>query len=629
LALMLALSLPAAAQVRIGDNLNLTSSGSINAGYSDTYGNEIGSSRGLGFGGTAAFNGYYYNPGFVSFSVNPYFNQSRNNSNNASISDASGVTLTSSIFSGSHFPGSVNYSANFNSTGSYGIPGISSLNTNTNNQNFGINWGAFVPGLPTLTVGYQQGDSNYSLYGTDESGNSHFRNFSITSSYNLFGFGLGGAVSHGTAEALIPEVVIGGQTATSNSDDTTYAFNVSHQLPWNGTFTSSFNRSDINSDYLGYSFNGAVDVAIATLNFHPTSKLNLVANTSYTDNLTGSLYQAFIPGASGSFAGTGTGLSGSGTVNNQSSTTNGTAVVGIQQTPSQESSHGLNFAFETTYNFTRNFELEGEFERREQTFAGESFGSNLYDAGLFYNRVLGGGFLGTSFTLFDSTVDGSSQNQLGFTASTNYGRRIGAWQVNSYFSYVQNVQSYLVTYNTSSYSYSGSVGRKLGSTFFFNASAGGGRSGLVAVPGSSTSSESFSVNLGARKYAIGGNYSKSAGTSVATSGGLVPTPLPPIIPGNLLIGYGGTSYSASASAAPKRHLNASFTYVKSKNNFDNIGIFSFNNYESENAYIQYQFRQLGVNGGYTHLVQGFSASGFPPASVSSFYIGVYRWFNFF
>ena len=248
---------------------------------------------------------------------------------------------------------------------------------------------------------------------------------------------------------------------------------------------------------------------------------------------------------------------------------------------------------------------------------------------MYYNRIIGGGFLGTSVTIFDSTVDGSSQNQVGFTTSTSYGRRIGAWQVNGYFNYVQNVQSYLVTYDTSSYSFSGSAGRKLGSTFFFNASAGGGRSGLTAVPGSSNGSESFSANLGTRKYALGGSYSKSDGNSLATSGGLVTTPLPPIIPSNLLIGYGGTSYAISASAAPKRHLNASFTYVNSKNSFDNIGIISFNNYQAENAYIQYQFRQLGINGGYTHLVQGFSASALPPASVSSFYIGVYRWFNFF
>lgn len=135
--------------------------------------------------------------------------------------------------------------------------------------------------------------------------------------------------------------------------------------------------------------------------------------------------------------------------------------------------------------------------------------------------------------------------------------------------------------------------------------------------------------MGARKYSFGANYSKSDGISLATSAGLITTPLPPVIPADLLIGYGGTSYSATASAAPTRKLNASLTYVKAKNNFNNTGITSFNNFESENAYIQYQFRQIGVNGGYTHLVQGFSGSGLPPASVSSFYIGVYRWFNFF
>ncbi len=629
LAGLLALSLPSVAQITVGENLNLTSSATINAGYNGTYGNEIDSSHSLGVGGTGALNGYYYTPSFISFTVNPYYNQSRSNSDSGSITDASGVALTSTIFGGSHFPGSVNYSANFNSTGNYGIPGISSLNTNGNNENFGLNWAAFVPGLPTLTFGYQQGSNNYSLYGTDESGNSHFRTFNVTSSYNLFGFGLTGAVSHGTSEALIPGVVIGGQTATSNSDNTTYAFNLSHPLPWNGNFTASFNRSDIDSNYLGYSFNGAIDVAVANLNFHPTSKLNVDADASYSDNLTGSLYEALIPGASGVVTNAGAASSASGAVTNQASTTIGTGVVGIQQTPNQESSHGLNFAFTTTYSFTRNFELQGQFERREQSFAGENYGSNLYDAGLFYNRVLGGGFLGTSFTVFDSTVDGSSQNQVGFTASTSYGRRIGAWQVNGYFNYVQNVQSYLVAYTASSYSFSGSAGRKLGSTFFFNASAGGGRSGLTEVAGSSNSNESFSANLGARKYALGGSYSKSDGNSLASSGGLVPTPLPPIIPSNLLVMYGGTSYAFSASAAPKRRLNASLTYVKSKSNFENVGVFSFNNYESETAYVQYQFRQLGMNGGYTHLVQGFSASGLPPASVSSFYIGVYRWFNIF
>jgi hypothetical protein len=193
---------------------------------------------------------------------------------------------------------------------------------------------------------------------------------------------------------------------------------------------------------------------------------------------------------------------------------------------------------------------------------------------------------------------------------------------------VQNVQTLLVTYNTSAYSFSGSASRKLGK-FYWSGSASAGRTGLTAQPGTSNSSESFSTSLGTRKYSLGANYAKSDGTSLAGGAGLVPTPLPPIIPNDLLVLFGGRSYSFSASAAPKRGLNASFSYVKSSSDFTNVGTFTSNNFTQENAYVQYQFRQLGMNAGYTRLVQGFSASGLPPANFNSVYIGVYRWFNFF
>jgi hypothetical protein len=162
-----------------------------------------------------------------------------------------------------------------------------------------------------------------------------------------------------------------------------------------------------------------------------------------------------------------------------------------------------------------------------------------------------------------------------------------------------------------------------------NTTAAGGRSGLTAVPDSSSSTESFSASLGRQKFGFGANYSKSDGNSLAAGGGLVTTPLPPIIPTNLLVLYGGKSYSFSASAAPVRGFTASVSYAKSLSNISNLGVTSFNNYEQDNAYLQYQFRQLGVNGGYTRLVQGFSASGTPPANFSTFFVGIYRWFNFF
>jgi predicted CXXCH cytochrome family protein len=51
--------------------------------------------------------GSFYNPNFLSFKVEPFYNQSRANSDFQSITGASGVTASSSIFGGSEFPGSV------------------------------------------------------------------------------------------------------------------------------------------------------------------------------------------------------------------------------------------------------------------------------------------------------------------------------------------------------------------------------------------------------------------------------------------------------------------------------------------------------------------------------------------
>ena len=44
---------------------------------------------------TLGLTGYYYNPNFISFNVDPYYNQSRSNSTFGSVTDASGVSLSS------------------------------------------------------------------------------------------------------------------------------------------------------------------------------------------------------------------------------------------------------------------------------------------------------------------------------------------------------------------------------------------------------------------------------------------------------------------------------------------------------------------------------------------------------
>src|SRR5271166_527755 len=87
---LLLLTLPASAQLKIGE-VNSTKNGTISAGYTGDYGNQINSDHSLTYGGSGTMSGFYYNPNFVSFTVSPYVNQSRDNSAFQSISNASGV----------------------------------------------------------------------------------------------------------------------------------------------------------------------------------------------------------------------------------------------------------------------------------------------------------------------------------------------------------------------------------------------------------------------------------------------------------------------------------------------------------------------------------------------------------
>ena len=128
---------------------------------------------------------------------------------------------------------------------------------------------------------------------------------------------------------------------------------------------------------------------------------------------------------------------------------------------------------------------------------------------------------------------------------------------------------------------------------------------------------------------LAGTYSKADGNSIAGGAGLVPVPVPPILPSSLLVMYGGESYSVALSGSPMRHLTTSASYVKARNTLNSQGASSWNNYEQQNYYFQYHFRQINLTGGYARLVQGFSASGIPPANINTFSVGLSRWFNFF
>ena len=269
----------------------------VGAGYAADYGNDIDSSHGLNLNGSATASGYYYNPNFVSYNLSPYYGQSRANSDSQSISDSSGVNLSSAIFSGSHFPGQISYAAAYNSEGQFAVPGLPNYTTHGNSDTFGITWSEFLPGLPTLTASFQRGSNQYSVYGATDNGNSDFHSLTLSSNYSIAGFNLGGSYNTGASNSLIPEVFQGEQTGTITTDNSGFGFNVSHKLPLNGSFSTSFYRSDIDTDYLGYTYQGNFDTEVASMGMQPTDKLHVSATASYTDNLAGVLFGSLLTSA--------------------------------------------------------------------------------------------------------------------------------------------------------------------------------------------------------------------------------------------------------------------------------------------------------------------------------------------
>ena len=104
--LFLAILPIASAQLQLGENLRMKAGGLMTAGYSGDYGDsaQIQSDHGIDFGFNGNVTGSYYNPNFISFSVTPYYNQSRADSDFQSITGASGVTATARSLHGQSFP---------------------------------------------------------------------------------------------------------------------------------------------------------------------------------------------------------------------------------------------------------------------------------------------------------------------------------------------------------------------------------------------------------------------------------------------------------------------------------------------------------------------------------------------
>lgn len=588
------------AQAKFGD-FTTSLSGTVSPGYSAEYGNQTGSSHTWALAGAGTLSGSYYNPNFLSYNSTFYLNQSRANSNFQSISNASGVDVSTSIFGGSRFPGSVGYSEAYNSDGNYDVPGLANYVTHGNSDTFSVNWNENLMNVPNVSAGYQRGSSRYTVYGLNDEGTNNFDSVNLHSSYRLAGFNLGAYYTEGGSHSLIPQITSDqGSTEIQSSSDATGA-NVTHVLPMQGSATATFNRSSWSSTYLGSTTNGTIDMFNGMAAVHPTRKLTFTTSLNYSDNLTGQLLEAVVA-AGGVVSGANT----------------------------SQSSNSLDLLSVATWSPDPNLQTSASVEHRSQTFLGENYGVDSFGGSVTYMRNLLEGTLNASLSLTDNSDEQTGNNTLGFSISQNYSRIIEGWHVSESFGYAQNVQTLLVTYTNSFYNYSVDARRNWGN-FNLSFGAGGSRTALTQQAGTTSSSESYNGAIGyGRWISANGSYAKADGQALTTGAGLVGIPVPsPILPSSLISLYGGDSYSLGFSSTPVKRLILTATYSRSTTNISSGGIASGNENDEFSSLMQYQTRKLSYNSGYARLGQGFGASGTPAAIVSSYYVGVSRWFKVF
>ena len=593
------LAIPAAAQIQLGEFTN-TLSGTIGSGYSSDWGNQTSSDHGWTVGGEADLSGAFHSSNFLSYSASVYVNQSRANSDFQSISNASGVNFSTTFMGGTHFPLSINYSYSYNSDGNYDVPGVANYVTHGNTDTFGINWSENIPDAPSFSLAYQRGNSQYTVYGTSDNGNNSFQTLNLHSGYRWQGLNMGAYYVIGDGSSVIPAVITGGDSTQTHSNNSAMGFNVSHQIPLHGNAGAAWSRSTWDSSYLGNNSNGTVDMFDANVSVHPVNKIALSASMSYSDNLSGQLYESII--SSG----------------------------GVLPGPDQNySSSSLDLMGIMNYSPMQSLQTEVYVERRSQSYLGEDYGVNSFGSGLTFSHKIFNGTFNAALTVTANTSDQTSGTTMGFTNSENYATEFHKWQVNGSFSYAQNVQTLLVTYMNSFYNYSGTVRRRWG-RFHLGAGASAARTGLTEQAGAVSSSESFNLNTGyGSMFTASGSYSRSSGQALVTGAGLVPVPIPPVIPSSLISIFGGDSYAFSLASSPLKRFTISAAYSKSISNTNTSSITSDNSSDQFNALLQYQVRKMNFTSGYSRLEQGFSAIGTEPQVISSFYAGVSRWFKFF
>ncbi len=602
LALVLILAAKMAAQVKLGDELNLGMTGSVAVGYNGTYGDEAGSSgHSIAMAGDGHLNGFYHSPQFAAFTLEPYYNRLNESTVYSSINSETGLLANVNLFSGSRFPGSVSFAKTYNSIGQFGVPGISGVETHGDGQNFAISWSALLPNLPTLTATFSTTSASSTVFDTTEQSQSGGNNLTLQSSYTLKGFAMDGMFTHMTTNASFPLLFEGGGEQESSTSSNSLNFNIRHPLPWHGYWSTGFRHTTYEGEYQFQNTRGVNDGSFNGMNtlasLNPTKKLTLALGADYNDNAYGSFQQQIL------------------------------ALGGTPLPEMNSSVKLLTTSAQATYTITSHLAVFGRLTRNQTWSSFADLGVTQFSGGGTFNFAKP--FLG-SFNFMLGVVDTATQegnSGASLVGIVNFMRRVRGWEVTADFGYTQQVQTLYTVYTTSMLNYGTSLKHRIFWDGQWAGSFNASKSGLQQFAGMDSHSESFSSNVFFRRFSVSGQYTQSAGTSILTPTGLVAVPGVPLPLLNAPILYDAKSVGGAISVYPTRKSALTVNYATANSSTSGPSAAAFESRIYQARY-EYRLRKVHLEADFIHFEQNVGNT-ILPAVVNSYYIRATRWFNIF
>jgi len=586
----------AIAQVEVGGVQFQSLNGNLGFGYDGQFGTQQQSTHDAGLTGNLSTGGYFYNPGFLAFQANTYYERADSTADTTSLSDSRGYNTGASIFGGSQFPGYVSFAQNWGQTGTFGVGGLGAgLNSSSNNRDFAVSW--LFRNLPVknLSVYFSDNVNNVAIPGLGLTTDSSSKGFGASSSgYRVAGFLIGAGYQHSMGDVNSNISGTDGETITGSGSSDVFHVLSSRTLPGQTTLTLSAYRIMTRSSSQGDNSSSDSDEFDASINSR-VWRLPLSGSISYNDNV----YQTAL----------------------QQLNASGQLVYTSENAPKIGE---LNMNLFSSYSLPHQVFVTGFISHQEE-FVGElSAGATAFGGTVGY----GFGKFMKGLTITVGMHDNASQvgnTGAGLVATASYKRNFGAWRFNANANYSQGIQTLLALTTESGAGAGASVRRELSHGITFGASAGFGRTLFSNVQAPSTETINAGVNVGWMKQTLSAYFAESRGSMIVTSQGLVQNP----VPGLSTESFFGKSYNAGYANTLIKNTSLSLSWSKFESTGTGTGLFSNTSSEQYSGSLAYRYRKINFIANFIHSQQGTSVTTALPSDITIFYVGVSRWFDFF